>query len=158
MSSPAWRPTPERPYKPRNPATTSAMMARVRGKDTRVELMLRRALWAKGYRYRLHASSVVGRPDLVFPRYRVAVFVDGDYWHGRALREGGEDQLHQVIRGNTFEWWRQKLAGNIDRDEHVTAALTKEGWRVLRLWESEVRRDLGEAVELVVKTLSTSGG
>jgi DNA mismatch endonuclease (patch repair protein) len=134
------------------------MMARVRGKDTRVELMLRRALWAKGYRYRLHASSVVGRPDLVFPRYRVAVFVDGDYWHGRALREGGEDQLHQVIRGNTFEWWRQKLAGNIDRDEHVTAALTKEGWRVLRLWESEVRRDLGEAVELVVKTLSTSGG
>src|SRR5687768_948190 len=102
---PAWRPAPKKNYKPRDVATTSAMMAAVRSRDNAAELMLRRELWRRGFRYRKQSRLLIGRPDIVFPKYRTVIFVDGDYWHGRALREGGEAQLRLVIRGERFDWW-----------------------------------------------------
>lgn len=130
------------------------MMSRVRSKNTKAEVTLRTALWQRGFRYRLHSPGLVGRPDVVFPKYRVALFVDGDFWHGRALKEGGEAQLRQVIRGARFKWWRDKLATNIERDNKVSEALAKEGWKVVRLWESDVKANLHTAVNSIAAILS----
>lgn len=130
------------------------MMSRVRSKHSKAEVVLRHALWAKGFRYRLHVRGLAGRPDIVIPKYRVALFVDGDFWHGRALKEGGDEQLRHVIRGNRYDWWRDKLATNIERDEKVTAELVAQGWKVIRLWESEVQNDLAGAVRSILTDLS----
>jgi len=129
------------------------MMSRVRDRDNLGEVALRKALWRRGYRYRLQVRELPGRPDLVFPRHRVVVFVDGDYWHGRALREGGDAALRQVIRGSRFEWWHAKLARNVVRDDEVTRALSAADWTVLRIWESELANGFDSTVERVVTTL-----
>lgn len=153
MKPPAWRPCPTRAYKARDPSATSTMMGAVKGRENKAEVALRRALWRLGYRYRLQARTLAGRPDIVLPAYRTVVFVDGDYWHGRALKEGGEDQLRLVIRGSRFEWWRDKLARTIERDEQVTRELRAGGWNVLRLWESDVLADFDKLVARVDRAL-----
>lgn len=114
------------------------MMSAVRGRENKAEVALRHALWRMGFRYRLQPRRLVGRPDIVLTKHRAVVFCDGDYWHGRALIEGGEDQLRQVIRGARFEWWRDKLRRNIERDREVTRQLEAQGWCVIRVWESDV--------------------
>ena len=153
LDSPSWRPLPRRIYKSRDSQVTSQMMAAVRGRENKAEITLRKALWRLGYRYRLQSRKLIGRPDIVLPKHHAVIFVDGDYWHGRALREGGEDQLRHVIRGPRFEWWRDKLARNIGRDDHVTRTLQHEGWKVIRVWESDVLRHLDASVRRVVKEL-----
>jgi DNA mismatch endonuclease (patch repair protein) len=127
---------------PRDPAVTSAMMAKVRNKDSRAELALRRALHAAGLRYRLHAPDVMGRPDLVIRSRRLAVFVDGDLWHGNPdeIRRRGRASLAELFPTRT-EWWVAKIERTVQRDREVTAALREQGWTVLRLWEHDVLRD-----------------
>lgn len=137
---------------PRDPAVTSRMMAAVRNKDSRAELMLRRELHRRGLRYRLHAKSVPGRPDLVFPRRRLAVFVDGDFWHGNAWRLRGLERLEDLFPTRT-EWWSAKIRRNMERDQEVTAALLGLGWRVLRFWESDILADPAVPAETVVKAV-----
>lgn len=149
MTQPAWRPTPKKAYKTRDPRVTSSMMSRVRSRDNVAEIALRKTLWNRGHRYRVHSKHILGKPDLVFSRTHVAVFVDGDYWHGRALREGGADQLRLVIRGRKFEWWRAKLQKNIDRDDYVTQGLMAAGWNVVRIWESDVLANAAHAADRV---------
>jgi DNA mismatch endonuclease, patch repair protein len=116
------------------------MMARVRSKDSRAELALRRALHAQGLRYRLHAGDVLGRPDLVIRKDRIAVFVDGDFWHGNAWRLRGLPSLEALFPTRT-EWWTNKIRRTMERDKEVTATLRSDGWVVLRIWESEVLED-----------------
>jgi len=147
MTRRPWRPAPQKPHKARDPAVTSRMMSRVRGKDSKAELALRRELWRRGRRYRLHAKDLPGRPDLVFRAERVAVFVDGDFWHARSLVEGDEDTFCAIVRGK--ESWITKLRRNAERDRTVTAMLEAEGWQVLRLWESDVLEDVESAANLV---------
>ncbi len=137
----AGRPTPRKSYVRRDPAVTSMMMSQVRRSDNRAERLLRSLLWKAGYRFRVQAIDVFGRPDIVFPRLRVAIFVDGDFWHGRVLREGGEIALRAVVRGERYPWWRDKFRRNIARDTEVSSSLKKSGWRVVRVWESEVLRN-----------------
>jgi DNA mismatch endonuclease (patch repair protein) len=114
------------------------MMSRVRSRGSKAELLLRSMLWRAGYRFRLSPRNLIGKPDLVFSGPQVAVFIDGDFWHGRALREGGESGLRQIVRGERFPWWRDKLNRNVSRDDEVTKSLRRDGWRVIRVWESEV--------------------
>lgn len=118
------------------------MMARVRHKDSRAELALRRALHAAGVRYRLHAPDVMGRPDLVIRSRRLAVFVDGDLWHGNPdeVRRRGRASLAELFPTRT-EWWVAKIERTVARDREVTSALREQGWTVLRLWEHDVLRD-----------------
>jgi DNA mismatch endonuclease, patch repair protein len=118
------------------------MMARVRGKDSRAELALRRALHRLGFRYRLHARDVPGRPDLVVRRRRLAVFVDGDLWHGNPdeVRRRGRDCLAELFPTRS-EWWVAKIQRNVQRDREVTTALRADGWTVVRLWESDILAD-----------------
>lgn len=128
------------------------MMAAVRNKDSRAELALRRELHRRGARYRLHAPDVAGRPDLVVRKARLAVFVDGDFWHGNSWRLRGLPSLEAQFPTRT-EWWTAKIRRNMERDEEVTRQLRTDGWRVIRLWESDVLRDPAAAAETVIAAL-----
>lgn len=112
-------------------------MAAVRHKDSKAELALRRELHARGLRYRLHAPDVIGRPDIVIRARKLAVFVDGDFWHGNAHRVRGLERLEDLFPSRT-EWWMAKLRRNMQRDREVTKALEGSGWTVVRVWESDV--------------------
>lgn len=107
-------------------------MSRIRGKDTKLEMVIRRGLHARGLRYRLHDRMLLGCPDLVFPKYRTAVFVHGCFWHahGCALSK---------LPATRQEFWQQKLEGNAARDQTAIAALQTDGWRVLVIWECALR-------------------
>lgn len=151
-----WRYPPRSEYRARDPAVTSRMMSAVKSKGSRAERLLRSELWRRGYRYRLHHPGLVGRPDLVFPRSRVAVFVDSDFWHARTLVSEGKQALRATIRGARQDWWVSKLTRNAARDVHVTQVLAADGWRVLRLWESVVLANPKRSADVVEKTLRRS--
>jgi DNA mismatch endonuclease (patch repair protein) len=128
-------------------------MAAVRGRDTEPELMLRRELHRRGLRYRLR-STLPGRPDLVFTSARLAVFVDGDFWHGHGWRERGFDSWQAQFANHADpEKWIRKIGRNIERDAEVSAMLERLGWTVLRVLESDVRRDAGACADRVVESL-----
>jgi DNA mismatch endonuclease (patch repair protein) len=130
------------------------MMAKVRNKDSRAELALRRALHAAGLRYRLHAPDVLGRPDLVIRSRRLAVFVDGDLWHGNPdeVRRRGRATLAELFPTRT-DWWVAKIERTAERDREVTAALREQGWTVLRLWEHDVLRDPDGCARTVLEAI-----
>jgi len=109
----------------------SRVMSRVRGKDTTPELIVRRIAHALGLRFRLQRRDLPGTPDLVFPRWRTAVFVHGCFWH----RHPGCRRAS--IPQTRIEFWRSKLARNVERDRAASAALKKAGWRVAVVWECE---------------------
>lgn len=121
------------------PEQRSRCMSRIRGKDTKPELIVRRALFALGYRYRI-GHGLPGRPDLVFVRQRVAVFIDGCFWH--------RCPEHFQMPRNNREFWEAKITANTDRDRRVDSELAGLGWRVLRFWEHEV---LGEGEQVVAQ-------
>lgn len=154
MKGKPWRQPPKKEYRSRDPAVTSAMMSKVKSKDSKAELALRRELWRRGLRYRLHYKRLPGKPDLVFVGARVAVFVDGDFWHGRSFIEGGEAALRATIRGKRQDWWVAKIMRTVERDRKVTETLQEDGWKVLRLWESEIKADVAKAADAVERALS----
>ncbi len=112
-------------------------MAAVKPKDSRAELTLRRELHARGLRYRLHAKDVLGCPDIVVRKRGLAVFVDGDFWHGNAHNRRGLPNLEDLFPSNT-EFWVAKILRTVERDRQVTEELRAAGWRVIRLWEEDV--------------------
>lgn len=117
-------------------ALASKVKKRNRSRDTTHELALRRELWRLGLRYRKNVKSLAGKPDIVFPRARVAVFCDGDFWHGRQWQI-----LRKKLRkGTNADYWTAKIASNIQRDRRNTALLEKSGWHVIRLWETEIKK------------------
>lgn len=131
------------------------MMSAVRSKDSKAELALRQELHRRGLRYRLHARDVVGKPDLVVRSRKVAVFVDGDFWHGNAHRLRGLDRLEDLFPTNRA-WWMKKLRRNMERDHEVTETLRSEGWRVIRIWESEVLSNPVRAADAVETAMRRS--
>lgn len=113
-------------------ATRSRMMAGIRGKDTKPELVIRRGLHALGFRFRLHDRLLPGRPDLVLPRWRSAIQVHGCFWHGHDCPLFRWPSTRQ-------EFWRAKISRNVERDAEVEAALDQAGWRVLTVWECALK-------------------
>ncbi len=113
----------------------SEQMARIKGKHTSPEKCLRAMLWARGLRYRIHAKTPVGRPDIVFLGARCAVFIDGCFWHGCPK--------HYVRPRTRHDFWAEKLVANIDRDRRQTLMLEEKGWTVLRFWEHEIEQEAG---------------
>jgi DNA mismatch endonuclease (patch repair protein) len=110
----------------------SRMMSGIRGKDTAPEMVIRRGLHARGFRYRLHDRRLPGRPDLVLPKYRAVIFVHGCFWHGHGC--------HLFKWPKTREdFWREKIQGNMRRDRAQTALLKQQGWRSTVVWECELR-------------------
>ncbi|MHA3980889.1 very short patch repair endonuclease [Halovulum sp. GXIMD14794] len=114
--------------------TRSRMMAGIRAKDTKPELALRRALHARGFRFRLHSKVVHGRPDLVLPKYRAVVFMHGCFWHRH------EGCRYATIPLTRQEFWQAKFAANVARDTAVRGRLLEEGWRVATVWECALRK------------------
>jgi DNA mismatch endonuclease (patch repair protein) len=107
-------------------------MSQIKGRDTKPELLLRRALWRLGLRYRVR-SRVIGKPDLVFGSARIAVFVDGCQWHSCPV--------HFVRPKSNVEFWDRKFRRNRERDAEVNTALKAQGWTVLRFWEHQIEAD-----------------
>lgn len=133
----------------RDAGTTSRIMSAVRNRDTGPELRLRKELHRRGLRYRLH-PRIFGRPDLVFPGAQVAVFVDGDYWHGNTWRVRGAQSFDDYFAGRAHsDFWRTKISKNMARDEEVNRHLKEAGWVVLRIWESDVQANLSRAADRV---------
>jgi DNA mismatch endonuclease (patch repair protein) len=94
-----------------------------------------------GLRYRKNVRAIFGRPDIVFPKQRVAVFVDGDYWHGRILQQSGIEALNASLKTPNREFWVRKIQQNVARDFRVYGHLSGAGWLVVRVWETDVRRN-----------------
>ena len=117
----------------------SQQMARIRSKDTKPEIVLRKALWAKGLRYRVNHPRLPGKPDVAILGPRVCVFLDGCFWHGCPD--------HYVFPRSRQEYWSQKLLRNVQRDRNQTRELEDLGWTVLRIWEHELR---GKQLQIVV--------
>lgn len=108
-------------------------MSRIQGRNTSLEMLLRRGLHARGLRYRLHRKNLPGCPDIVFPKYRVCMFVHGCFWHGHDCK------LFRMPTTNV-EFWEKKIARNRERDRQAVESLLEMGWQVLVLWECAVRK------------------
>lgn len=133
-------------------AATSRVGAANRKKNTAPEILLRKALSANGVRFVLHAKDLPGCPDLVFRRHRVAVFCDGDFWHGRGWRA----RKVKLATGWNASYWIAKIERNRKHDREVLRLLRSRGWTVLRFWETDVRRDPSAVAAIVVFHLRAS--
>lgn len=122
-------------------------MSSIKGKNTSIELMVRKKLWALGFRYRLNVK-IEGKPDLFFPRKKVVVFLDGDFWHGRDIREVSLKKF----RNKNF--WLRKIERNIQRDKEVNESLKNQGYTVIRIWENEIKNDLEGAILKITSHLT----
>jgi DNA mismatch endonuclease (patch repair protein) len=125
----------------------SYTMSRVRGKNTSIEVLLRKRLWALGIRYRKNYKKVPGCPDVAIVRYRIAVFCDGEFWHGKDW-----DVKRPKIQSNT-EYWITKIERNIARDKLQNSQLKEMGWTVVRFWGNDIKKDLDGCVWTVLKTI-----
>lgn len=124
-------------------------MSRVRGKNTGIEMLVFRELRKRGISFRKHYKKVSGSPDVAFPKRKIAVFVDGDFWHG---------YRYPAWKGKIKrKFWRDKIERNRARDRRTFAKLRREGWRVLRVWEHELERDETEALGRVVAFVKRKG-
>ena len=124
-------------------------MQAIRSKDTTIELRLRKALWARGVRYRKNYKKLIGKPDIAITKYKLAVFCDSDYWHGYDW-----ENRNQRIKSNR-DYWVPKIERNMERDREVTAALQNEGRLVLRFWEWQIRRHLDECIEAILQAIES---
>ena len=121
-------------------------MSRIRAADTKAEVLLRKALWKKGLRYRKNYAALPGKPDIVLTRQKIAIFVDGDFWHARGHQDNPGEQ---VATNKAF--WQKKLARNVERDREVNDELTEAGWLVLRFWEKDILTNLEKCIEEIEK-------
>lgn len=135
----------------RTPEQISAIMRKVKSRDTQIETTFRKAVWRRGLRFRVDDKRLPGRPDVVLASRRLAVFLDGDYWHGHQWRKRGLTSLDQQFDSNpNADYWKRKITRNIFRDFRNTAALLEDGWSVLRFWESDLQVDFDACVEATV--------
>ncbi len=126
------------------PEQRSFNMSRIAGRDTKPEMVVRKLLHAAGFRYRLHVKELPGKPDLVFPKARLVLFVHGCFWHMHACKYG------KPAPANNRDFWAVKRAGNVERDVRHRAALEAAGWRVAEIWECETK-DAGLLEAAVVR-------
>jgi DNA mismatch endonuclease, patch repair protein len=110
-------------------------MSRIKGKDTKPEILVRRFLFSNGFRYRLHDKRLPGKPDLVLLKHKAVVFIHGCYWHGH------QGCKYFVVPKTRTEWWLNKIMGNQSRDRGHATALLALGWRVIIVWECELKKD-----------------
>jgi DNA (cytosine-5)-methyltransferase 1 len=145
--------------KARTAEQVSAIMRRVRSRDTQPELVLMRALRKAGFRFKAYASHLPGKPDLIFPLTKVAIFVDGDLWHGNQWKLRGFRSLAaQFKRVNRKNYWIPKILRNVRRDFRNTAELVESGWRVVRFWESDVLHNLERCVRVIDTAIQSKAG
>ena len=125
----------------------SKIMSKIRGKNTKPELAFRKALYAAGYRYRVDYKKLIGKPDIVLKKYRTVIFIDGEYWHGFNWEE-----RKPKIKTNR-EFWIAKIERNMQRDAEVNEELNRQGYKVFRFWETEIKKELDGCLKEVLMHL-----
>ena len=124
----------------------SLTMAAVKSKDTSCEIILRKALWAAGVRgWQLHRKEITGNPDLVFKGKKIAIFIDGCFWHGC--------ETCCRMPKTRKEYWENKIKKNIIRDKEVNQQLKREGWKILRFWEHEIKREIDQCISRIINAI-----
>jgi len=119
-------------------------MSRVKGKDTSIEKKVRSELHRRGYRFRKHISKLPGKPDIVFTKSKVAVFIDGDFWHGYRF-----PQWKNILS----PFWQKKISETRERDQKNFSKLRGQGWKVIRIWQHEVKKDIDKVIEKIIRTI-----
>ena len=124
-------------------------MSRIKGKDTKPEMLVRKFLHANGYRYKLHDKNLPGRPDIVLPKYNTIIFVHGCFWHGHA------NCKYFVVPKTNTKWWTDKINGNKANDAKAIKALKKDGWKIINVWECELKSaKIEKALKKILLSLS----
>jgi len=116
-------------------AQRSYNMSQIKGRNTKPEILVRKFLHSKGYRFRLHDKKLPGKPDIVLPKYKTVIFVHGCFWHGH------KGCKYFVLPKTRTAWWLRKIEGNKMRDKKVYVELKKSGWKVIKVWECEIRKN-----------------
>lgn len=134
-------------------------MQNIKASGTKPEEILRHLMWRDGLRYRKNYTALPGRPDIVLTKYKLAVFVDGEFWHGKNY-DGGDYPGHkyhslkeQLEHANNSEFWKQKIERNMQRDREIEAELNGLGWKVLRFWSKDVMRRPEECLQEIKETI-----
>ena len=122
-------------------------MSRIRSKETAIETKLRKALWHEGIRYRKHYKLLPGKPDIAITKYRIAIFCDGEFWHGK------DWELKKTKIQSNREYWIAKIERNMSRDDEVNNQLKNMGWTVLRFWDKDIKKNLASCVDEVKETI-----
>ncbi len=134
----------------RSLTVTHKIMSSIKSEKTKPEMILRSMLWKKNMRYRINYKILPGKPDIVFTKAKIAIFCDGDFWHGHNWAVRGLSSLSEEL-SEYSEFWQKKILDNVSRDIIVTAKLEEEGWTVLRFWESEIKETPEKCVENILK-------
>lgn len=129
------------------PSQRSKNMRAIKSTATIDEVRLAKALWHLGYRYRKNNKTIFGKPDLTFKKYKIAIFVDSEFFHGKDW----ETQKHNIKSNQEF--WHKKIERNIQRDIEVNKYLTIQGWNVIRFWSKEVKKDLNSCISKIQKEI-----
>lgn len=114
--------------------TRSYNMSRIRSKDTKPEMLVRKFLHKNGFRYRLHVKDMPGKPDIVLPKYKTVIFIHGCFWHGH------EGCKYFVVPKTRTEWWLHKIGTNISNDTNAEKALLEAGWKIIKIWECQLKK------------------
>ena len=133
----------------RNAETTHRIMSSVHSKDTNIEIRLRKTLWHKGYRYRKNYKDLPGKPDIVLTKYKIVVFCDSEFWHGKDW----EVLKPKLQNGNNPDFWVNKIQRNISRDDEVNKKLLFLGWTVIRFWGKEIMSDVEACVNVIEEAI-----
>lgn len=124
-------------------------MQHIRSKDTGIEIKLRKTLWQKGYRYRKNDSRLPGKPDIVLTRYKIAIFCDSEFFHGKDW----EVLKPRLEKGSNSEYWIGKISRNRERDDEVNKRLLFEGWTVIRFWGRDIQKNIDECMKVIEETI-----
>lgn len=120
-------------------------MKNIRNKDTEIEIILRKALWKKGYRYRKNYSSLPGKPDIALTKHKIAIFCDSEFFHGKDW----DDLKIRLQKSNNSEYWLNKISRNRERDEDINKQLFYLGWTVVRFWGNEVKKNTDDCIKVI---------
>ncbi|EFV17521.1 DNA mismatch endonuclease Vsr [Lachnospiraceae bacterium 5_1_63FAA] len=129
--------------------TKKKNMQHIKAKDTKIEIILRKALWKKGYRYRKNYNKLLGKPDIVLPKYNIVIFCDGEFFHGKDW----ELLKNKLKKSNNGEFWIKKISRNRERDDEINKRLSFEGWTVLRFWGEDIKKHTDECVKIIEETI-----
>lgn len=124
-------------------------MQNIKSKDTGIEVRLRKALWHKGYRYRKNYRELPGKPDIVLTKYKIAVFCDSEFFHGKDW----EVLRPRLEKGNNSEFWINKISRNMERDDEINKQLLFLGWTVIRFWGKEIQKNTDECIKVIDETI-----
>lgn len=128
---------------------TKSTMKKLRSQNTSIEVILRKMLWRKGYRYRKNYDKLPGKPDIVLTKFKIAIFCDGEFFHGKDW----EIRKPKLAKGNNGEYWVNKISRNRERDEIINNKLLFDGWTVIRFWGNDIKKKPEECVKVIEEVI-----